>query len=483
MKKLYSGIAIMAMSGLISNAKAQDVGAQIDALQNEILKMKEQMSKGDKGKAYFEKGKGLRIKSTDGKYKFQIKGRIMYDVGGILDYDGTLADGTTGKITEAGLGSEFRRLRFTLKGDIGNGWGFAFQPDFADGGDDLADRTVIFKDALISKSIKGFGKLTFGNQKAAAGLYENTSSNNLIFMERPMHNETMNFGHRAGIGYDTAGAFGSRFHLKATLFHGMESAIEQNISDGSENVIGTEKNNESFGGSVATQYQVIKSKAPNYFGEGTSLLIGAHFGALDLSNTDTDAGGDRNATGRYDTNSARANGLHTLVDKPIDLGDELNLKYHHFFGPQYSLIYGQLFSQAEYQVGKYEYSAPNTGADAEEDFNYHGGSISVAYAFSGTFKHSGKKGALGGLKCKRHCFMPKYQYEWIDQTDHDTNASGTGARNGGSGEAHTFGFNHYFNSNVRLMAEYTYGDYGSDNSNGMRESEMSSIQARLHLKY
>ena len=108
MKKLYSGIAIMAMSGLISNAKAQDVGAQIDALQNEILKMKEQMSKGDKSKAYFEKGKGLRIKSTDGKYKFQIKGRIMYDVGGLLDYDGTLADGTTGKITEAGLGSEFR---------------------------------------------------------------------------------------------------------------------------------------------------------------------------------------------------------------------------------------------------------------------------------------------------------------------------------------------------------------------------------------
>ena len=46
MKKLYSGIAIMAISGLITNAKAQDVGAQIDALQNEILKMKEQMSKG-----------------------------------------------------------------------------------------------------------------------------------------------------------------------------------------------------------------------------------------------------------------------------------------------------------------------------------------------------------------------------------------------------------------------------------------------------
>ena len=79
-----------------------------------------------------------------------------------------------------------------------------------------------------------------------------------------------------------------------------------------------------------------------------------------------------------------------------------------------------------------------------------------------------EKGALGGLKCKRHCFMPKYQYEFIDQTDHDTNPTGTGNRNGGSGQAHTFGFNHYFNSNVRLMAEYTHGDYASNNDNGMK---------------
>ena len=94
--------------------------------------------------------------------------------------------------------------------------------------------------------------------------------------------------------------------------------------------------------------------------------------------------------------------------------DEFNLKNHHFFGPQISIIYGQLFTQGEYQVGNYEYSAPNTGANAEEDFDFHGGSISVAYALSGKFKHSGKKGALGSLKCKSHCFMPKYQYEFID---------------------------------------------------------------------
>ncbi|MDC3090814.1 hypothetical protein OA848_00340 [Rickettsiales bacterium] len=67
---------------------------------------------------------------------------------------------------------------------------------------------------------------------------------------------------------------------------------------------------------------------------------------------------------------------------------------------------GQLFSQAEYQVGKYQYSAPNNTNIVEKDFN-HGGSISVAYEFTDKLKYSGKKGALVGLKCKRYCFMLK----------------------------------------------------------------------------
>ena len=56
-------------------------------------------------------------------------------------------------------------------------------------------------------------------------------------------------------------------------------------------------------------------------------------------------------------------------------------------------------------------------------------------------------------------------------------------RNGGSGQVHTFGFNHYFNSNVRAMVEYSYGDYGTDDSQTRASSEISAIQARLHLKY
>ena len=109
MKGLNYGIAVMTFGAMASSVIAQDYGTQIDALQNELLKMKQEMNS-EKNKAYFVKGKGLSIKSIDGKYKFAIKGRIMYDVGGVLDYENTAADGTTTELQEHGLGTEFRRL-------------------------------------------------------------------------------------------------------------------------------------------------------------------------------------------------------------------------------------------------------------------------------------------------------------------------------------------------------------------------------------
>ncbi len=54
-EKIFTGIAVMTAAAYVSQANSQDYGAQIDALQNELLKMKQQMNTGDKGKAYFEK--------------------------------------------------------------------------------------------------------------------------------------------------------------------------------------------------------------------------------------------------------------------------------------------------------------------------------------------------------------------------------------------------------------------------------------------
>ena len=73
MKKLSCLIALASVGATVSYANAQDYSAQIDALQNELLKIKQEMSKGGDNKAYFKKGKGLSVISADGKYSFQIK--------------------------------------------------------------------------------------------------------------------------------------------------------------------------------------------------------------------------------------------------------------------------------------------------------------------------------------------------------------------------------------------------------------------------
>jgi hypothetical protein len=128
--------------------------AQIDALQNEILKIKQNMAS-EKSKAYFKKGKGLSIQSIDGKYSFQIKGRAMYDISQV----GGFHEGQLGAADHYdGFGAEFRRLRFSIKVNAGDGWGFAFQPDFAETVQDDANtigKGTDVKDALISKKLKG----------------------------------------------------------------------------------------------------------------------------------------------------------------------------------------------------------------------------------------------------------------------------------------------------------------------------------------
>ena len=470
MKKHYLGLALMAGT-LFSNANAQDYSAQIDALQNEILKIKQKMAKGSgENKAYFKKGKGLSIKSSDGKYEFKIGGRIMYDLTQLLDYESGIGNMTVHE-TGNGFGAEFRRLRFDIKGKIGNGWSWVITPDFAEGSANSKVRSVVMKDTFIAKSIKGFGKLFFGNVKSGQGLYENTSSNNLIFMERPLHNEMMNFAQRLGIVYDTSGALGDQFHAKIGIFSGLESGLVQPIGDSGLPGNG-DNESEHYGASIAAHYH-FKSDTP-LVGGPLSTLFGYHFGYLDMTGTET-----------YDTNSARANGVHTFVDKPIDIGNLTSAENHTFHGPQLSIIHNSaLLFQAEYQIGKYTFDPHNSGNGTRDDYNIYGGSASISYAISGKYKHSGKKGAIGGLKCKRHCFVPKYQYEWIDANDFDNVGTGVGSRDGGggAGQVHTVGFNHYFNSNVRAMFEYAYGDYDFDNARGA-PSEISSLQARLHLKW
>ncbi len=72
---------------------------------------------------------GLRFKSEDGNFKLKIGGRIMSDWGWLTEEKNILEN-----VGDQVDGTEFRRARFYLSGEIYKNIGFKAQYDFAGGG-------------------------------------------------------------------------------------------------------------------------------------------------------------------------------------------------------------------------------------------------------------------------------------------------------------------------------------------------------------
>ena len=484
MKKFYAGLAVIGTSAFFSGANAQDYDAQIDALQNELLKIKQEMGKSS-SKAYFKKGKGLSIKSSDGKYEFAIKGRAMFDMAALLggnslaDYSTTGATGcdNCSRADDIGtFGQEFRRLRFSIKVKIGDGWALAFQPDFAETVSDNSNtggKGVDVKDAYISKAFKGFGKLYFGNAKSAGGMWENTSSNSILFMERPMYNEAANLAHRAGLHYDSSGAMGP-FHLRVALTAGAEGAWRQENED-SDSV------EDRYNVSGAAHY--TWSKMNDYWGglslgKNHKLMVGASWSYENLSDA-----GTRDI-------EARAQGVHTLGEKIQD-GALANVNDYTYGGPQFAYTNGPLFVAGEWfyvTADRHETTISAARTDkAYGDYQASGGSAFAHYFLTGntSVPLSAKKGKIGGVKCKGKfgCTAVKVMYEQWNGAHSELSEVGTDAK------VMHFGINHYFNSNVRLMIDAARGLYingtglNSDDLGSNHEGNLTSVQARLHFKW
>ncbi len=120
---------------------------------------------------------GLRLEDSAGNFKLKIGGRIQNDWAWIKE-----EDSVRNLLGEQEDGTEFRRARLYLSGDIHKSTFFKLQFDFA-GGD--AD----FKDVYLGlKRIPGVGHFKVGHFKEPFSLEELTSSNNITFMERSLPN-------------------------------------------------------------------------------------------------------------------------------------------------------------------------------------------------------------------------------------------------------------------------------------------------------
>ena len=120
---------------------------------------------------------GVRLETPDKRVSLKIGGRIQADWMWINE-DQSVREAIGDQIS----GSEFRRTRLYMSGDLYGNLSFKSQFDFAGG-------STALKDVFVAlKLIPGFGNVKVGHYKEPFSLEELTSSNYMTFVERSLAN-------------------------------------------------------------------------------------------------------------------------------------------------------------------------------------------------------------------------------------------------------------------------------------------------------
>ncbi|MCB2089144.1 MAG: hypothetical protein KDD98_10025 [Sphingomonadaceae bacterium] len=127
--------------------------------------------------------KGAPKFKGEGGFTFKPRGRLNYDFGLVN------APNSTGR--NEGFGSEARRARLGVEGDIPGGFGYKFEVDFAGGEVDVTDAILTYKDGALSVSA--------GQHNNFQSLEELSSSRFTSFIERAAFTDAFGFERRVGV--------------------------------------------------------------------------------------------------------------------------------------------------------------------------------------------------------------------------------------------------------------------------------------------
>lgn len=107
-----------------------------------------------------------KIESADGKYSFEAFGRVHMDA--------TLFDDDK---SDNASGTDIRRARIGVEGNLGESLEYKTQIDFAGDDTDIKDMTLTYTGSDVAN-------VTVGHHRSPVGLENNTSSNQITFIER-----------------------------------------------------------------------------------------------------------------------------------------------------------------------------------------------------------------------------------------------------------------------------------------------------------
>lgn len=373
------------------------------------------------GAAYGQKVEtkgGLSISSNDDKYSVKVGGRIHLDTNFYVDDD---------DLAPVSLPTDifFRRARLTLEGKAER-FTYKFENDF------VASNQAGFREMWIGTKL-GAANLRLGQAKPYRAMEELTSSNEVLFMERPFATASGLFdGRQYQLGAFLDGA-GSNWGW-GTSVHSLRSA------DGPAN-------------------DGIGFTARGYFAPIVSDTSNLHLG-LSYSLENPDENVRLRARGRL---AGRAG----AVPRPTfgDSGDPMPVSVS---GSEVSAIgleaayqAGGFFVQTEYAMGTYEGDGV---AERDVDTYY----VQASYLLSGASKrYDVKKGVFKSPSVKTGTAELKARYDYIE------NDAATATEIAQM----VLGFNYYFNSNVRGMVEYVSADFDT------ADQSVDLIQTRLQFSF
>ena len=323
-------------------------------------------------------------------------------IGGRIQVDATAYKGG---FTSHNDGTEIRRARLFVKGNLGKAWGYKFQYDFTDDGiDGIQDAYLDFK---------GFEnyKLRMGHFKEPFSLQNMTSSKYVLFTER---------------GLPHVFAEGRNPGLQLSRNGENWSAAVGLYGEGREGA--SDDNDEGLGASGRFTY------APIY--EKTRAL---HLGAST----------SYRSTGSTDTLRLRERPESHLTDtRLVDTGSFDADNYARFVG-EAAFIYGPFHMQ-----GEYYHTSVDRDITINADLNFSGFYVeggwlltgeSMNYiASKGSFSRITPKGIVG--KGGIGAWQVALRFSSVDLTDEDIT--------GGEEDNFTLGLNWYATPNIRFAANY-----------------------------
>jgi len=398
------------------------------ALEERVAEIEEQMEEAESPtdmRVYWKEG--LRFDSQDEQFKLRIGGRLMNDFA--FGSQSSEVDDAVGKFED---GTEFRRARLYISGDIYEDFFFKTQFEFAGGDADLADAY------LGMKGIPGVGTVLVGHMKEPFSLEGQTSSRYTTFMERSLTTR-FNAGRNTGLKVHNT-ALNDRMTWAAGVFQNTDSSGAQKAD-----------------GSIAFTGRV--TGLPWYEDDGGRLV---HLG-LAYSHRDVDD------TVRF----RKRPGAHLsprLVDTMEFGADNVQL-----IGTELAVVYDNWSLQSELLKSSVDATA---GGDPDFDSFYVQGS----YFLTGEHRRYKKSsGAFDRVRPNRPFSLSgdrgpgaweiAVRYAHVDLDDDTVR--------GGQLEDITLGVNWYLNPNMRIMWNYVHGEVDHD----LYDGDTDILQTRFQVDF